>query len=217
MLDNKGQSIIAVVAILAFAAIMLLLTLLGVPLKFSLAVLVCVTVFIVSFVNTDVALIILIFSMLLSPEFAAGDIPGRAVKVRIDDIFILVIFFGWVAKMAINKELALLRSTRLNTPILVYVLACLISTFIALIQGRAPLTSAFFYLLKYIEYFLLFFMVTNNLKTRKQAKTLIFYLLLTCFIVSIYGWFRIHVETQISAPFQSREGSRTRLRRISCS
>ena len=43
-------------------------------------------VFFVAFLNINFALVILIFAMLLSPEIPIGGIPGRAVKVRIDDV-----------------------------------------------------------------------------------------------------------------------------------
>ena len=47
-------------------------------------------VFIIAFTKTDLALIILILSMLLSPEIETGGISGRAVIVRFEDIFLRV-------------------------------------------------------------------------------------------------------------------------------
>ena len=207
MLKNRsGEATLAIVAILFFVVMLLLLTLMGVPLQFSTAILGGVLVFIIAFVNTDLALIILIFSMLLSPEFTSGEVPGRAIKVRIDDIFIIVIFLGWIAKMAINKELGLMRSTRLNTPIMVYIVICLLSSFVAMIEGRLNFRTSIFYLLKYIEYFMLFFLVANNMKTVAQAKKYIFYLLLTCGIVSIYSLASGAIGGRVSAPFESGGG-----------
>lgn len=200
--DRSGQATIMIVAVLFFVVMLLLLTLLGVPLQFSLAVLIGSLIFIISFVNTDMALIILIFSMLLSPEFAAGETSGRSIKIRADDIFIIIIFFGWVAKMAINKELGLLRSTRLNHPILIYIVICLISSFMRMIEGGVNIRSSIFYLLKYTEYFMLFFLVANNLKTVAQAKKYIFYLFLTCAVVCLYAMVGVSTGERVSAPFE---------------
>lgn len=207
MLNNKnGQAALTVVGILLFVGLLLLLTLLGVPLKVSTAVLIGSLIFIISFVNTDLALVILIFTMLLSPEFNAGEVSGRVIKIRADDVFIIIIFLGWIAKMAIHKELGLMRSTRLNRPIIVYVVICLVTSFLAVIQSRVSIRASMFYLLKYIEYFLLFFLVSNNLKTVAQAKKYIFYLLLTCFIVCIYALTSGSVGGRVSAPFESGAG-----------
>lgn len=207
MITNRsGQATLMIVAILFLVVMLLLLTLLGVPIQYSLIVLIGSLIFIISFINTDMALIILIFAMLLSPEFTSGEVTGRSIKIRADDIFIVIIFFGWIAKMAINKELGLLRSGKLNTPIMAYIFICLISSFVAIIEGRLQARTSVFYILKYIEYFLLFFMVSNNLKTVRQAKKYIFYLLLTCFIVCVYALVSGTISGRVSAPFESGAG-----------
>ncbi len=207
MLNNsKGQVAFTIVGILLFVATMLLLTMMGIPLNISTAILIGGLIFVISFVNTDLALIILIFTMLLSPEFTAGEAAGRSIKIRADDIFIIIIFLGWLAKMAINKELGLLRATRLNSAIMSYIVICVLVSAIAVIEGRVKLRSSIFYLLKYIEYFIIFFMVTNNLKTVVQAKKYIFYLLLTCFIVNIYALVSGSISGRVSAPFESGAG-----------
>ena len=52
-------------------------------------------IFIAGFASTDIALYILIFSMLLSPEFVVGTTEGasleRGVTLRLDDFLIVVI------------------------------------------------------------------------------------------------------------------------------
>lgn len=206
MLDRRGEGAIGIIAIVFLMVMMLLLTLLGVPLQTSVTIVIGCAVFVLAFVNTDLALIILIFSMLLSPEFAGGETGGRSVKVRADDIFLIVIFFGWLAKMAINKELGLFKTTKLNTPIMIYILICMFATFLGVVAGRTNARAGFFYLIKYIEYFLLFFMVSNNLKTVKQAKKFVFFLLLTCLFVCIYSTGQVSAGGRASAPFESGAG-----------
>lgn len=164
-------------------------------------------IFLISLLRTDLALIILILAMLFSPEFRAGAIPGRAVVFRIDDIFLLVIFLGWLARMAINKELGFLKVTPLNRPIMVYSAICLLSTLLGSLRGEVRMQQGFFYLLKYLEYFFLFFMVVNNIRTMKQVKLFIFFLLATCFLVCVYSWIaKGGIEGRVSAPFEGEEG-----------
>ena len=111
--------------------------------------------------------------MLLSPELKIAEVPARAVVVRIDDILLIVVFFSWLAKMAIN-ELGLLRKTHLNSLIIAYIFIYIISTIIGILNGRIHPLKSFFYILKYIEYFTLYFMVSNNIKNKKQIKIFIF-------------------------------------------
>jgi len=179
---------------------------LGVPNKLLVASL-GFLVFLISFVNTDFALIVLIFSMLLSPEFQLGHIPGRAVVLRIDDLFIFLVFFGWLAKMAVNKELGLLKTNPLNKPILFYIFICIFSSGIGALRGTNNLKHSIFYLLKYFEYFILFFMVSNNLKSRRQAKIFIYFMLLVAFIVCVFA-LRVSLSTgmRATAPFEGEQG-----------
>lgn len=76
---------------------------------------------IICLASTEIALYLLVFSMLLSPEIivdtTAGASLGRGITLRVDDFIILIIGFSWLAKMAIIKEGGLrpLRNWRLVT------------------------------------------------------------------------------------------------------
>ncbi len=164
-------------------------------------------VFFVAFLRTDLALILLILSMLLSPEFGLGHIPGRTVVLRFDDIILFVVFFGWLAKMAVNKELGLLRATSLNKPILAYMFVCVLATGIGAVQGTTDAKNGFFYISKYAEYFLLFFMVSNNITGKKQVKVFVSFILLVCLVVCVYA-LRTYVlhGGRATAPFEGTTG-----------
>lgn len=114
-------------------------------------------IFLIALFNTDVALVLLIFSMLLSPELSIGGVRGRAVVVRLDDIFLLLVFLGWMAKMAVNKEFGFLKTSSLIRPIFLYILICIISSGIGVLRGTTKLLTSFLYIFKYFEYFLVFF------------------------------------------------------------
>ena len=153
-------------------------------------------------------MIILILSMLLSPEFRLGDAPGRAVVLRLEDIFLFVVFLGWLARMAINKELGFLKKTALNQPIIVYVSICIVSTLLGAIAGNLNIKTGIFYLLKYLEYFMVFFMVVNNIRDKNQAKSFIFFLFLTCALVNVYSLMHLgsSMAQRVSAPFEGKGG-----------
>jgi len=73
--------------------------------------LLALVIFILSFINIEWGLYILIFSMLLSPEFMAGQTDGgalgRGITLRLEDFLLVVIGLSWFARTAVKKELGL--------------------------------------------------------------------------------------------------------------
>jgi hypothetical protein len=168
-------------------------------------------VFVVSFTSTQMALYLLIFSMLLSPQVIVGTTEGaatlgRGVTLRADDFVLIVIGFSWVARMAIHKELGLFLRTPLNKPIAYYIVVCMISTLMGTLFERVDLKTGFFYVLKYSEYMIIYFMVVNHLKDRNQVRNYVAALLITCAVCSIIGISMIPRGERISAPFEGPKG-----------
>ena len=167
-------------------------------------------IFIVSFISVEWDLYILIFSMLLSPEINIGATTGasleRGVTLRFEDFLLVLIGFSWFAKNAVNKELGLFLKTPLNIPILIYILTCLLSTIIGITEGVVSLKTGALFALKYIEYFIVYFMVVNHLQSSEQLKRFVFCLLLTCFITCIIGILQIPGGERVSAPFEGEIG-----------
>ncbi len=166
--------------------------------------------FIVSFASTQIALYILIFSMLLGPELVvgatAGTTLGRGVTLRVDDFILVIIGFSWLARMAIYKELGFFLRTPLNRPIAVYITLCLVSTFLGALFGRVSLKTGFFFVLKYFEYMVVYFMVVNHLQDKKQIRYFLWALLFTCVVVSFFGISQIPGGGRVSAPFEGEAG-----------
>ena len=171
---------------------------------------VALAIFTVAFVKTEWALYILIFSMLLSPEIIVGQTGGgslgRGMTLRFEDFLMVIIGISWFMKNAIYKELGLFLKTPLNKAILFYVLACIISTGFGIMSGRVGAKTGSLFLLKYIEYFIVFFMVANHVKNIDHIKRFVFCLFLTCFIVSIIGILQIPGGGRVSAPFEGEVG-----------
>lgn len=202
MVIRNSQSSIIIAISLVFLAVITALGIFKIPLNFLVIGIIALSVFLIAFLNTDIALGILIFSMLLSPELKIAQVPARAVVVRLDDILLLVVFVAWIAKMAVNKELGLLKFTPLNALMIGYIVVCLIATNIGILTGRINPLRSFFYIIKYIEYFLIYFLFSNNLRNIKQVKNFLKCFLITGFIVCIYGITQIGVLGRTTAPFE---------------
>jgi len=169
------------------------------------------TLLVAAFLSTSLSLYFLIFSMLLSPELAFGRLEGRGVggrgiTIRLDDILLLIIGFTWLAKTIIYRELGLIKRTPLNWPIMLYMAACILATLLGVLTGRVQLATGFFYLLKYFEYFFIFFMVVNNVRTREQMVHLLVAVLVTGFLTSLYAISLIPSGQRATAPFEGGSG-----------
>lgn len=203
--DRSGAGESGVIVLLPIVAI-LAFVLTGLPSDYFIYAILAIVVFFVAFLNTDLALYILIMAMLWSPQFETGTTAGRAVKIRVDDVLLIVIFCGWLAKLAVNKELAFIKHTPLNAPIFVYMLINIVSSLLGLLEGRLNHKASFFFLLKYFEYFLLFFMVANNLTTFRQARRYTVMLLVVCLAVCLFAWQQIPAGGRTTTPFESEAG-----------
>jgi O-antigen ligase len=161
--------------------------------------------------SVSAALYLLIASMLLSPEVAIGQIEGRGVggrelSFRMDDILLVVIGVSWLVKNIVYRELALFRETPLNRPIAVYMVICVVSTLVGVINGHVRPTTGFFFVLKYFEYFFVFFMVVNHVRSQQQVVRLVVALLAVGLIVSLYAISQIPSGQRASAPFEGESG-----------
>ena len=165
-----------------------------------------IAVFIASFSGADLALYLLIFSMLLSPEMGARETGGGGVTIRLDDLFLSFVCFAWLARMALYKELGLFFGTKLNKPMFVYLGICFFATGFGAIAGRVKPLTGFFFVLKFFQYFIIYFMLVNRLHDRKQINRFITALIVTCFIVCLMAMAQIPQGQRVTAPFEGKGG-----------
>ena len=179
-----------------------------VSLRHALVVVSALVLFGVAFVRTDFGIYLVIFSMLLSPEFVAGASGDsqRGVTLRTEDLTLIVIGLSWFAKTAVNKEMGLVAKTPLNRPIVAYVLASLFATLVGYVTGTVRTQAGFFYVLKYVEYFFVYYMVVNNVTERRQAWRLITAAFVTAAVVSVLGAAQVPSGERVSAPFEGEVG-----------
>src|SRR5207244_3965389 len=90
-----------------------------------------------------------------------------------EDFVLLVIGLSWLAKTAVNKELNLIARTPLNWPILLYAATTLAATLLGSLTGTINSWSGYFHVLKYVEYFVIYYMAVNNLRDREHGWRLV--------------------------------------------
>ncbi len=178
--------------------------------EYVLGVLAAVAVFILVFVRTEVGLYLALLSMLLSPKFVLGGggslAERREVVIRAEDLLLIVIALSWLAKTAVNKELGLVLATPLNRPILAYLLVTAVATLVGYLTGTVKTAAGYFYVLKYLEYFFVYYIVVNNVQSRDQAWRLVRVAFFTAVLVSLIGIAQIPSGERVSAPFEGEGG-----------
>ena len=203
----KPNDAIVVTALAAALALGLALTTPAIGLQATLGFFLVV----IAFTSVPAALYLLIVSMLLSPEITIGRVEGRGVggrelSFRLDDLLLVIIGFGWLVKTIVYRELGLFRETPLNRPIALYMVVCVVATLAGVLSGRVQPLTGFFFVLKYFEYFFVYFMVVNHVTSKAQVVGLVVMLLLTGLIVSLYAIYQIPSGQRATAPFEGEAG-----------
>ncbi len=184
--------------------------------KASLVVAMAVTVglvlAIIGFANTELALYVLIVAMLLGPQITAGPAEafvarGRGgMTLRFDDFVVVVIGLSWFLRTAVDKKLGIFPSTPLNRPIALYFLVCLLATLFGYLFDRVKSVVGILTVLKYFEYFFIYFMAVNHLKEKRQVERFTAVILTVCFVICLYAIYQIPGGERASAPFEGPQG-----------
>ena len=180
----------------------------NVSFTYTMGAVAALILFALAFVRTDFGIYVVIFSMLLSPQFGnkgAGVGAGRGITLRTEDFVLLVIGFSWLAKTAVNKELNLIARTPLNWAVLMYVATTLGATLLGSLTGTVS-WSGYFHVLKYVEYFVIYYMAVNNLRDREHGWRLVGAAFITAAIVSVIGLAQVPSGERVSAPFEGEIG-----------
>ncbi len=175
-------------------------------------------IIVISFSSVELAIYFLILSTLLSPELTFGGATraelamglattteSRGITLRLDDIMLTLICFTWMFRMAIRHELGVLRYTPINQAAGLYWFACAFTTLIALFSGHVGMYGVFF-VIKYLEYFILFYIVVNHMHDEAIIKRLLIIMIFTCVVAALIGISQIPSGLRVSAPFEGAEG-----------
>lgn len=182
----------------------------------SLGAVLLITILFTSFLNIELALHIILLSMLLSPEFVVGGVggvslgkpetKGEALVLRMEDLVLAAVALAWFARTAIFKELGLIRKTPLNRAILAYTVSLILATLLGVLLGSVRPLRGFFYTVKYLEFFVVYFMAVNYVREERQARRLLATVLVTCAISAMIGISQIPSGERVSAPFEGKFG-----------
>ncbi len=171
----------------------------------------------VSFLFPKIGLDIVVFSMIFSPKVEGMQISNvgyhSAVIFKLNDFLLGVILVAWVARTAVFKGTAFLQRTSLNLPIIAMATVYVVATLFAIMRG--DLLSAArpaLYVLKYLEYFMLFFMTVNIVQTREDVSRYLKYGLMTALAVTAFAFTEMSQGERLNAPFDDPINTKVAIR-----
>lgn len=170
-------------------------------------ILIAIVFFGVSFFSISIGLCLVVAAMLFSPEFGIEMSGGVPIKIRIEDLLIPVLIMAWVAKTSVEKGTSLFIKTPLNKPIACLLVCSLVSTVWGSMTGWVSFSAGLFYLLKTLEFFIIFYLVANFIKTETQIRLFLNAMICVFGFIGLYTIFQvpqteIFTVNRITAPFE---------------
>lgn len=142
-------------------------------------------------ITNRVSLITLVIAISISPRIPLDiSMPGRRFDLRVEDLLLALILLIWLATISFRPRLYL---TPLFKTIATYSLIVLVTTNIAVMTlGISPLKTLL-YFLKELEYFLIFFIVANLIRSESDIR----FLISTILIAGVFNaiWVAIQLNT----------------------
>ena len=183
------------------------------PLRVSFALTAALIVAGIAFVHTELVIHLLILSMLFSPEITLGGALGsgsldssRAAVIRVEDVLLVIIGFAWLAKIAVHKQLGLILRTPLNVAIALYAVITIMSTVMGMAGGRVQPTIGLMFVGKYLEYFVVYFLVVNHCRDRRALGRMLVTAGATAVLVAVAAIVQIPGGHRVTAPFEGEVG-----------
>jgi O-antigen ligase len=167
----------------------------------------------VAFLRTELTIHLLILSMLFSPEITLGGALGtgsldasRSTVIRVEDLLLVIIGFAWLAKIAVHKQLGVILRTPLNSVIAIYAAVLCSATVLGMAAGRVQPWIGMMFTAKYLEYFVIYFLVVNHCRDRKALTRMLITAGATAVLVALTAIVQIPGGGRVTAPFEGGVG-----------
>lgn len=129
-------------------------------------------VYLLTFVDIILGLAILIGCVGLSPEISLGGLDN----LRLEDFLIPALLMAWLLRAGHTRDP--LAPAGIGGPALAYLAALITSSIVGIASGSTSLLNAVLLIGKYCEYFALFVLVVNNVRSEQEFKALVVFSLM---------------------------------------
>ncbi len=144
---------------------------------------------ILTFFKPKIGLFVMLIAMLVATDAGLGGEGGssRRVSVRAEDLILILVSGGWLLRRAALRNLTVIHHVPINKAVLSMSLVIVAATLIGLFQNTVSLQNGFFFALKRIEFFWLFFMTLHIIESPKEVKLCIKLLLIATAGIAVVG------------------------------
>jgi hypothetical protein len=139
-------------------------------------------VYVATFVDIILGLAFLIASIGLSPEMSVAGLNA----LRLEDFILPALLVAWLTRVA-GRRVPLAKG-QIRGPAFVYLCAITASTFVGLAAGTTNLRIASLVFLKFVEYYVIFALVAENVRTPSEFKALTVFTVLVALGGSFLEW-----------------------------
>jgi hypothetical protein len=121
-------------------------------------------VYLLTFVDILIGIGFLIACIAMSPELSLGGVGD----LRLEDFLTPALLLSWLGRSMRDRERVI--ATPLAAPAMLYLGAMTLSTLIGVSAGTTQPGRSFAVLMKYAEYYVLFLLIVNNVRTPREFK-----------------------------------------------
>lgn len=123
-------------------------------------------VYIVTFIDLTLGLAVLIACVGLSPELTIFGVQN----FRLEDFVVPALLFSWITRLMQNR--VPLASILVSPPLPLYAAAIVLSTIFGVAAGTTSLWTALLFMGKFVEFFLIYLLLVNNISRREEFRAL---------------------------------------------
>jgi O-antigen ligase len=142
-------------------------------------------VYILTFADIRIGIAAMMLAIGLSPEISIAGISN----LRLEDFIIPVVFFAWITRLIVQREE--LQPSALKWPIILYLAVAIFSAVLGFAYGSVRPKMAILVLGKTVEYFMIFVIILNNVRTHSELKAFVVLAILISILSCFAGFIRI--------------------------
>ncbi len=180
--ERRHSPLILLAALAATTAIVLIFAqgLYDVAIGYTPYVFLAAVVWILTFMELRLGLGLMILAVALSPEYTLLGVPN----IRMEDFVFPAVLLAWVSRTLYQKER--LVPTDLKLPMIGLIVITVFSSLYNLIYMELPFTESFFRFGKGVEYYLMFLVTLNVVKTEKDITGFVHLMWAAALAVTVY-------------------------------
>ncbi len=164
------------------------------PLKIAIGVIAGIAVFILTYRNIQFGLILFLILNMTIPQAGPGLDLGiksaqlqeeRGLHFNLHEIVMALVFVAWMIHV-FTKKAEWRTKSPLVLPVILYILVTILSIFVGLLHGGNAFVGIFrFVRTAFFAY--IFFVVINNVKTKKQLQQFVWAIIICSSLVALFG------------------------------